>query len=365
MKRLISVIVPAYNEQACVDELARRLCSVFDGALGGRYDLEAIIVENGSHDDTLSKLVAIRARDSRFKVIQLARNFGLDGGVTAGLAYARGDAAVIMCADLQDPPELIPAFIEKWEAGYDNVYQIVTRRTDNSLFRRIAAGCFYWLINKLSARPVPRNASDFRLIDRKMYEAFNQLPERNRMLRALWGWLGFQAIGIEHERPPRFGGVSDFKTLKIVGFAVTGVLASSYTPLKIIPLFGISLGFASFAILGGIVVRAFLFGVPFSGFGTIVGLMLMLFGLLFLFLGIVSEYVGMIYEEVRHRPTFVVRNEYGMDAQQSAQAAVSLAGIGLSRDAAAASEGERLNMVIYNGTGPSFALPMEGHSADT
>ncbi len=340
MKKLISVVVPAYNERECVDELARRLRAVFDDALGGRYDFEAIIVENGSVDDTFEKLAAIRALDQRFKIIRLARNFGLDGGVTAGLAYASGDAAVIMCADLQDPPELIPAFIEKWEAGYDNIYQIVTRRTDNSVFRRIAAAAFYWLINKVSARPVPRNASDFRLVDRKMYEAFNELPERNRMLRVLWGWLGFRAIGIEHERPPRFGGVSDFKTIKIVGFAIKGILASSYVLLKIIPLSGVSLGFASFAILGGIIVRALFFGVPFSGFGTIVGLMLMLFGLLFLFLGIVSEYVGMIYEEVRHRPTYVVRNEYGVDAKQRARAAVSLAGSGLDDERAATREYE-------------------------
>ncbi len=359
MKKTISVVIPAYNEQACVDELARRLRDVFDTALRGHYDFEAIIVENGSNDDTFAKLIAVRAFDSRFKIIQLARNFGLDGGVTAGLAYACGDAAIVMCADLQDPPELIPAFIEKWEAGYENIYQIVTRRTDNSLFRRIAAGAFYWLINKLSSRPVPRNASDFRLVDRKMYEAFNKLPERNRMLRAMWGWLGFRAIGIEHERPPRFGGVSDFKTFKIVGFAITGILASSYTPLKIIPLFGVSLSFASFAILAAVVVRAFVFGVPFSGFGTIVGLMLMLFGLLFLFLGIVSEYVGMIYEEVRHRPTYVVRNEYGIDARQSARAAVSLSGLaGRSDPLTAPERDEESATMTYRGVDPSSLSPL-------
>ncbi len=310
MKRLISVVVPAYNEAACIDELARRLRLVFD-KLSERYEFEAIIVENGSHDETYQKLSAIRAADSRFKVVRLIRNFDMEGGMCAGLAQASGDACVIMSADLQDPPEMIPTFIEKWEGGYENVYQIVTRRTDNSLFRRAAAQTFYWLINKISDRPVPRNASDFRLVDRRLYEAFNAMPERNRMVRAMWSWIGGKSLGIEHERPPRFGGVSTFNGLRTAAFAVRGILASSYTPLKIIPFFGVSLALLSFGLFAFYVIRAFVHGVPFDGFGTIVALLLFLFGSLFLFLGILSEYVGMIYEEVRGRPTYLVATAEG------------------------------------------------------
>lgn len=312
MKR-ISVVVPLYNEGACVEELARRLALVFD-RYPDRYAFEAILVENGSADDTYAKLLGIRARDERFKILVLQRNFDMEGGMCAGLAQASGDACVIMAGDLQDPPELIPAFIEKWEAGYDNVYQIVTRRTDNSLFRRIAAQTFYWLINRISDRPVPRNASDFRLVDRRLYEAFNAMPERNRMVRAMWTWVGGTSIGIEHERPPRFGGVSTFNSLRTAGFAVRGILASSYLPLKVIPFVGIALGAVSFAALVVYALRAVFFGVPFAGFGTLVSLNLLLFGLLFTLLGLLSEYIGMIYEEVRGRPTFVVRGAHGLDA---------------------------------------------------
>jgi dolichol-phosphate mannosyltransferase len=276
------------------------------------YRFEVIVVENGSRDDTYAKLLAIRAKDARFKIVRLIRNFDMEGGMCAGLASASGDACVIMSADLQDPPELIPSFLEKWEEGYDNVYQVVTNRADNSLFRRIAAQTFYWLINKISDRPVPRNASDFRLVDRKLYEAFNAMPERNRMVRAMWGWIGGKSLGIEHERPPRFGGTSAFNSLRTAAYAIRGILASSYTPLKVIPLFGLSLGALSFALFAFYAVRAFTHGVPFDGFGTIVALALFLFGSLFVLLGILSEYIGMIYEEVRGRPTYITASVHGI-----------------------------------------------------
>ena len=171
--RLISIVVPAYDESECVDELADAPARRVRG-LAPRYDFEAIIVENGSADDTYEKLLAIRERDPRFKILRLSRNFGAEGAVTAGLRRATGDAAVIMCADLQDPPEVIPRFIERWEEGYENVYGVITRRTDEGIVRRAATRVFYWLIDKLSDHPVPRNVSDFRLVDRRAYEALNR-----------------------------------------------------------------------------------------------------------------------------------------------------------------------------------------------
>lgn len=312
MKRLVSIVVPLYNEGKCVEELARRLALVFD-AHAERYDFEAILVENGSFDDTYERLLAIHARDSRFLILQLQRNFDMEGGMCAGLAQAAGDACVIMAGDLQDPPELISAFIEKWEQGYENVYQIVTRRSDNSLFRRMAAQTFYWLMHKISDRPVPRNASDFRLVERRLYEAFNAMPERNRMVRATWTWVGGRSIGVEHERPPRFGGVSTFNSLRTAGFAVRGILASSYMPLKVIPLTGLAMSAISFIAFFVYAIRAIVLGVPFAGFGTLLSANLLLFGLLFLILGLLSEYIGMIYEEVRGRPTFIIRRAHGLD----------------------------------------------------
>ena len=312
-QRLISIVVPAYNEGECVDELARRLRLVFE-QLETRYRFEVIIVENGSSDDTYEKLLAIRAADPRFTVIQLSRNFLMEGGMIAGLDHATGDACVIMCADLQDPPELIPEFISLWEQGYENIYQIVTRREDNSLFRQLAAQLFYWTINKFSDTPVPRNASDFRLVDRRAYEAFNSLTERNRMVRSAWGWLGFRAIGVEHERPPRFGGSSAFSILTTANFAYRGILASSFKLLKLFPLVGFALALISFLALGWFAVSAVALGVPFPGFGTIACLIALLFGMLFLFLGILAEYVAMIFTETRQRPIYVVRKRVGVDA---------------------------------------------------
>ena len=317
-RKIISIVSPCYNEAGNVAELAQRIRAVF-APLADRYDFEAILVENGSGDGTYEELLRVRAGDSRFKILQLSRNFLMEGGMMAGLAYATGDACVIMAADLQDPPELIPQLIEKWEQGYENVYQIVTKRTDNGIFRRAASAGFYNIINRVSDTPVPRNASDFRLVDRKVYEAFNALPERNRMVRATWGWVGFRSVGVEHERPARHSGESHFKWLGTTGFAIRGILASSATPLRAIPLFGMGLSSLSFVALAAIVVRALFFGVPFPGFGTIVSLSLLLFGFLFLMLGVVSEYVGMIFAEVRQRPAFIVRHLHDGEHDPSLQ----------------------------------------------
>jgi len=309
--KLISVIVPAYNESDCVDELARRLGIVFDSL--SAYEWEAIIIENGSLDDTYEKLVAIHARDPRFKVIQLARNFRMDGGITAGLSYASGDAAVIMTADLQDPPELIAQFVAKWEEGYENIYGVVTERQGTGPIRTFNSKAFYWLAGKLTSDAIPRNASDFRLVDRKVYEAVRGMEERNRFIRGLFAWSGFRSIGVPHKRERRFGGVSNAHSFGVVDLAMKGIFAHSYVPLKVISVFGVALSLLSFVVLVALTFRFLFFGVPFAGFGTIVGLILLLFGFLFTMLGIVSEYIGLIYEEVKQRPNYIVSEAIGFD----------------------------------------------------
>lgn len=309
-RKLISVVIPAYNERDNIEELARRLQGVF--AANQKYDFEAIIIENGSHDDSFEKLLAVHERDARFKIVQLARNFRMDGGLTAGMQYARGDAVVIMTADLQDPPELITQFIEKWEQGYENVYGIVTRRVGTNWLRRLNSQLFYFIANTITGGMIPRNVSDFRLVDRKVYQALNTMQERNRFIRGLFAWVGFRSIGIEHERPPRFAGYSQAHTLKVIELALKGIFAHTYTPLRLITITGLGLSVLSFVALIGLTVRAVYWGVPFPGFGTIVAVMLLMFGLLFTMLGIVAEYVGLIYEEVKQRPNFVVRTTVGI-----------------------------------------------------
>ncbi len=318
MRKIISVVIPAFNEEECVEELARRLSSTAQ-QLANRYEFEFIIVENGSVDTTFQRLLAIHQRDARFKILRLSRNFGIEGAVTAGLRYITGDAAVIMCADLQDPPEMIPTFIDQWEQGYENVYGIVARRgSDEGVVRKALTRVFYWLINRVNPHPVPENVSDFRLVDRKMYAALNRLHEKNRMLRTMWGWIGFHSIGVPYERPPRHGGKSTFALWRNVVFALHGIASSSTTPLKIIPMFGVTVSALSVALLVGFIIRWVFFGVPFSGFGTIVALILLLFSVLFLFLGIVSEYVGMIFEETRNRPLFVANEAIGFEVRETA-----------------------------------------------
>jgi dolichol-phosphate mannosyltransferase len=307
-RRLISVAIPAYNESSNLDELFERLRTVFQ-TNSDKYDFEIVVCENGSNDDSYAKLNAWRAIDSRIRIIRLSRNFHMEGGMMAALSDVRGDACVIMSADLQDPPEMISEMIQLWATGIDHVYTIISFRHGESRFRRIAAEIFYWMIDKVSDTPVPRNSSDFRLVDKQMYEAFNALPEKYRMVRAVWGWIGFHSASLTYERQPRVGGTSSFNPFVTAGFAIRGVLASSLKPLKIIPILGILLSALSFIsiVLGA--VQAVFRGVPFPGFGTITSLILLMFGLLFLMLSVIAEYVGMIYTEARSRPPFIIKRD--------------------------------------------------------
>jgi polyisoprenyl-phosphate glycosyltransferase len=309
---LISIAIPAYNESENIDELVRRLQATFQD-LSMFYNFEVVVCENGSVDDSWQKLSAHCESDTRFKIVRLVRNFHMEGGMMAALAHVSGDACIIMSADLQDPPEMIPQFLEKWEEGYENVYSVITKRHGEGIARRVAAQIFYWLINRISDRPVPRNSSDFRLISRLAYQSFNALPERNRMVRATWGWLGFKSTAIFYERSARFGGKSTFNPIVTAGFAVRGILASSSTPLKIIPALGTFLSGASFFSFAVFFVRSIFFGVPFPGWGTIVSLLLLMFGFLFLLLGMIAEYIDMIFREVQHRPSYIVHDLLGLE----------------------------------------------------
>ena len=309
-RKLISIVTPLYNEELNVDELARQLTAMFDENPG--YDFEVIAVENGSADRTFEKLMAVRERDPRFKILRLARNFRMDGGLTAGMRYAKGDAAVIMTADLQDPPSLITDFIAKWAEGYENVYMVVTRREGTGWMRRMNSQLFYWVVNLLTGGAFPKNVSDFRLIDRKVLDVFNSMDERNRMVRGMFYWVGFRGVGIPHERPPRFAGESKADTLKVLELALKGIMSFSTVPLRLITYAGGTLSGLAFVLLVYEVIRVLVSGVPFAGFGTIMTVMLLMFGFLFTMLGIIAEYIGMIFDEVKQRPNFIVRDEIGL-----------------------------------------------------
>ncbi|MGA2933635.1 MAG: glycosyltransferase family 2 protein [Methanomicrobiales archaeon] len=309
MKKLISIVIPAYNEESGVEELKKRLLNIMNTC--PNYDFEVIIVENGSFDTTFERLISIHHEDPRFKIVQLSRNFGCDGGITAGLAYARGDAAVIMNADLQDPPELIPRFIQKWESGYEIVYGVIQKREGVNIIRRMLSRAAYMIIFRLSNRMIPENASDFRLIDRKVYVVINSMKEKNKFLRGLVVWTGFKQVGIPFERQPRFAGESkaDFRTIWHV--AMNGIFSFSYFPLKIATAMGFFLSTITF-LMALIEIYLYLaFGREVPGFTTTILVILFCFGMVFLIFGIMGTYIERIYDEVKQRPNFIVNSEIG------------------------------------------------------
>jgi dolichol-phosphate mannosyltransferase len=310
MKKLISVVIPAYNEEEVIDELSKRLKAVMDRNV--KYDFEVIIIENGSVDLTFQKLIEVNKNDSRFKIIRLSRNFTSDGGSFAGLKYAKGDAVVIMNADLQDPPELIPEFIKKWESGYEIVYGIITKRKGVAITRRFASSLFYELTNRLTGGLFPKNVSNYRLIDKKVCAAINEFPERNRFLRGIIAWTGFTSIGISFERPPRFAGESKANFLDVLQYALHAVYAFSYFPLKVITVIGLTLSICSFIAIIIYIALYLIYETKVPGLTTLLTLMLFLFGMLFLILGIMGEYLSRIYDEVKQRPNFIIKEKVGL-----------------------------------------------------
>jgi dolichol-phosphate mannosyltransferase len=324
-RRKITVVTSAYNESDCIDELVRQLRAVFDAL--PQYDFDVIAVENGSEDDTFERLVEVQRRDTRFHIVQLARNFGFDGGLTAGLALATGDAVVLMAADLQDPPELIPQFVARWEEGYDNVYGIVGARRGAKTLRRANSHAFYWIIGKLAEQPIPANARDFRLLDRRAYEQLQRMNEHNRFVRGLAAWSGFRSIGVPFDEPARFAGESKGSSRGLGEFAVRAIFANSLTPLRMMSEAGTLLVLGSGLALIALMIYWLVSGVPFPGFGTIIATMVLIFGVLASLLSILGVYVGLIYEEVRGRPSFVVRQIVSSAMTMSRKRSLPLAGI--------------------------------------
>jgi glycosyltransferase involved in cell wall biosynthesis len=303
--KTVDIVIPAYNEEDCIEELSRRLKILFDKESSYRW--RALIVENGSSDNTWNLLERIANDDVRFSIVQLSRNFHMDGGLTAGLEYVTADAVVFMTADLQDPPEAISDFLRVWERGVHNVYGRVSERNGTGPLRKFNSQAYYFLANKFTGGLITRNASDFRLMDRKLYETVRNLDERNRFMRGLVAWAGFTSQAVPVSRPPRFGGESKAFSIPVFGFAVRSIFAHSYFPIRAISIVGFLSSFVAvitFLIMLGVWLTK---GVPFPGFGSIMTLVLFIFGTLTLILGVLAEYIGLIYQEVKRRPNFVVQ----------------------------------------------------------
>ncbi len=312
MKKIISIVTSAYNEEGCVSFFAESIKKIFEELK--EYDFEVIFVENGSTDRTYEKMLEINKNDKRFKIVQLSRNFRMDGGITAGLKYVRGDAAILMTVNLQDRPTLIPQLIKKWEEGYEHVYAIVKSRPGKTIFRRINSKLFYIIINYLTDGLIPKNASDYRLIDKKIVPIINDIYERNRFMRGLFAWIGFNSIGIEFERDRRYAGRSHAHFWKVLELALKGIFAFSYKPIYFISAIGFIIALFSFSYLIYNIFKIIVYGVPFAGYGTIISIILFLFGFNFFILGIVALYIAQVYEEVKQRPNYIVKGTVGMDA---------------------------------------------------
>jgi dolichol-phosphate mannosyltransferase len=303
----LDIITSAYNEEECLPELFRRITDVMGAE--SKYDYRLIVIDNGSIDRTWDIILHESEKTSKVVGIRMSRNFSLDAAFTCGLDYATADVAIIMTSDLQDPPEAIPQLLRKFEEGYDQVLAKILKRESVPALRRLLSKIFYKLANSMTSGMLPESVSDFRLVNKRTYEAIRRLRESHRFLRGLGAWVGFRTSHIEIERPPRFAGESKWLGMsffRVVGVASKSILAYSAQPLAWVSILGLSMSILSIFGLFLLVIFWIVFGVPFAGFGSLVGVVVLGFSLTMFSIGILAQYLGLIYEEVKQRPLYLV-----------------------------------------------------------
>jgi glycosyltransferase involved in cell wall biosynthesis len=319
---LLSVVAPVYNEEELVELFVERA-----GAAVADYHYELVIVNDGSSDRTAELLDQIAAQDPRVRVVHLSRNFGHQAALTAGLEHAVGDVVAMIDADLQDPPELIPTMLAEWERGNDVVYAVRKQREGETAFKLATASWFYKLFNKLAQVDLEPNSGDFRLLDRRALDALLTMNERSRFLRGMTVWVGFQQTAVEYERDARHAGETKYTLRKMLRFSLDAIASFSHLPLQLATYVGLlSAGVAFIAIPVVIVLRIFDSYLP--GFGSITIAILLLGGIQLIALGVIGEYVGRIYDEVKHRPLYIVREERNQPADQPVALPSPRAGLG-------------------------------------
>ncbi|HVF50081.1 MAG TPA: glycosyltransferase family 2 protein [Pyrinomonadaceae bacterium] len=311
---ILSVVVPCYNEEDVIAETHRRLVGVLEG-IGDGARFEIIYVDDGSRDRTAHVLHEIQRGDERVRVLLLSRNFGHQIAVTAGLEHARGDAVVLIDADLQDPPEVIPEMLAAWRAGSHVAYGVRTDRAGETRFKLWTAKLFYRLMNRLSGVEIPLDTGDFRLMDRRVVASLLSMPERDRFLRGMVSWVGFRQTPVHYKRAPRFAGASKYPFFKMLRFATDGVLSFSFTPLRLAIWMGfVAILFAFGGILYAVLLRFFFDPSHWvRGWASLFVAILFMGGVQLLSLGIIGEYIGRIYGEVKQRPLYFVRERLGFE----------------------------------------------------
>jgi dolichol-phosphate mannosyltransferase len=316
---LLSVVIPCYNEEAVLHATHERLTSVLAGMSPIEYEL--IFVNDGSHDDTQLILTQLQHIDPHVRVLLLSRNFGHQIAVTAGLEEAAGDAVVIIDADLQDPPEVIPQMVALWREGNDVVYGMRTDRPGESTFKLWTAKVFYRLINRLSETKMPFDAGDFRLLDRRVVEVINAMPERARFLRGMVSWAGFRQVSLPYERAARQAGESKYPLMKMISFAMDGIISFSLVPLKLAIWTGfLAIWIAVAGIIGAIIDRLLDKNLT-RGWASLFVAVLFMGGVQLISLGIIGEYLGRIYTEVKRRPLYVVQERLGFTKKEPGKGA--------------------------------------------
>jgi dolichol-phosphate mannosyltransferase len=319
MKPVLSFIIPVFNEEETLEETYRRVARTLDGLDDGG---EIILVDDGSRDRSLEMMRDLHRRDPRVCYISLARNFGHQIAVTAGLRFAQGDAVVVLDADLQDPPELIPAMIDKWRAGFHVVYAQRTSRQREGPTKKLFAYLFYRILRVLTDVDIPADTGDFCLMDRQVVDVLNTLPERGRYLRGLRAWIGFRQTAVPFEREPRFAGEVKYTFRKSFGLAVNGIVSFSRVPLRLATYLGLLVaGFALIMIMLVLYWRIFHPAAPLIGYTIITSAIFFLAAVQLFCLGILGEYLGRVYDEVKGRPLFTLKEVAGIEGRAEENAA--------------------------------------------
>ena len=313
MKPVYSVVIPAYNEQESIGETYKRLTNVMLG-MGEPYEL--LFVNDGSKDETARIIAGFCESDRSARLISFSRNFGHMPAISAGMEHARGKAVFIIDADLQDPPEIFPEMAAKWKEGYHVVYGKRAKRMGESWFKKMSAKMFYRLISRMSTVDLPLDTGEFRLIDRKVCDAVNRLPEKNRYIRGLVSWVGFRQTAVEYVREERFAGVTKYPLRKMISFAMDAIASFSYKPLKIATTLGFLLSLGSFVYLVVILCQRLFTDRAIAGWASTMGAVLLTQGVVLIILGLIGEYIGRIFAEIKGRPAYIIQEIIGDDDEE-------------------------------------------------
>lgn len=312
---LISIVAPCYNEVESVDLFVETIFAILTGK---DFDVELVFVDDGSTDETREKLSALADRHSEIRLVVFSRNFGKEAALTAGLDFATGDAVIVMDVDLQDPPELILTFIEKWREGFEVVYGMREDRTSDTAAKRITANGFYRLFNKISGVRIPQNTGDYRLIDRRVVETIKSLPERSRFMKGLFAWVGYKSTGVLYVRPERAAGETKFSFWRLWNFAVDGFVSFSTVPLRVWSYVGVIMAFLSVIYASMIILQTIVSGVDVPGYASLLVFVLFFGSVQLISVGVLGEYISRLFVEAKQRPIYVVDEIYAQDEKDDA-----------------------------------------------